>query len=235
MSAIFWKEVKSYFYSPIAYVMIGLFTILTSIFFTLGNLQNQSSDLNSLLQNSIIFLCFIIPILTMKIIAEDRKNGTDVLLITSPVSIISVVLGKFLASYFVFVVLTVISFIYPIILVIFGAKITSVMILGYLGFLLLGAAFISVGIFASSLTESQVVAAIIGIVAIVIMIMADSIATSIGGFIGVVLGWFSLLTRYEDFKNGILSLSPIVYYLSFTAVFLFLAVRMIEKRRWSKG
>jgi len=235
MAAIFWKEVKSYFYSPIAYVLIGLFTILTSIFFTFGNLFSQNANLNGILSNSIYFLSFILPILTMKIIAEDKKNGTDVLLFTSPVSLASVVIGKFLASYFVFLVLTGISFVYPIVILAFGGQITPVMVCGYLGFLLLGAAFISVGVFASSLTESQVVAAIIGIVSLFIMIMAGGISTAVGGTIGKILGWFSLLTRYDDFNNGILNLSPIIYYLSFIVVFLFLTVRVIEKRRWSQG
>ncbi len=235
MAAIFWKEVKSYFYSPIAYVLIGLFIVLTSIFFTFGNLLSMSGEFLGVLANAIVFLVFIIPILTMKIMAEDRKNGTEVLLITSPASITSIVIGKFLASYFVYVVLTVITFIYPIILVAFGGQFTPSMVGGYIGFLLLGAAFISVGIFASALTESQVIAAIIGIVSLFVMYIAGSISTSIGGVVGKILDWFSLLNRYDEFSRGILGLGPVVYYLSFVVVFLFITVRIIEKRRWSQG
>ena len=235
MAAIFWKEVKSYFYSPIAYVLIGLFIVLTSIFFTFGNLLSMSGNFNGVLGNAIIFLVFIIPILTMKIMAEDRKNGTEVLLITSPASLTSIVVGKFLASYFVYAVLTGITFIYPIVLLAFGGQITPSMVGGYIGFLLLGAAFISVGIFASALTESQVIAAIIGIVSLFIMYIAGSISSSLGGTVGKILDWFSLLNRYDDFSRGILGLGPVVYYLSFVAVFLFLTVRIIEKRRWSQG
>ncbi len=235
MAAIFWKEVKSYFYSPIAYVLIGLFIVLTSIFFTFGNLLSMSGNFNGVLGNAIVFLVFIIPILTMKIMAEDRKNGTEVLLLTSPASLTSIVVGKFLASYFVYLVLTVITFIYPIVLVAFGGQFTPSMVGGYIGFLLLGAAFISVGVFASALTESQVIAAIIGIVSLFIMYIAGSISSSIGGVVGKILDWFSLLNRYDDFSRGILGLGPVVYYLSFVAVFLFLTVRIIEKRRWSQG
>ncbi|NTV90411.1 MAG: ABC transporter permease [Clostridiales bacterium] len=235
MKAIFWKEVKSYFYSPVAYVLIGLFILLTSIFYTFGELKGGTADFVGTLSTVLIFLVFIVPVLTMKIMAEDRKNGTEVLLITSPSSITSIVLGKFFATYFVFLVLTAITLIYPIILIAFGATPTPDLIGGYVGFLLLGAAFISVGIFASALTESQVVAAIIGIVALFIMYMAGSLGTTIGGFAGKILNWFSLMTRYDDFANGIFSLSPIVYYLSFVAVFLFLTIRVIEKRRWSQG
>ena len=235
MAAIFWKEVKSYFYSPIAYVLIGLFIVLTSIFFTLGNLMSMNGDFNGILSNAIVFLVFIIPILTMKIMAEDRKNGTEVLLITSPASLTSIVVGKFLASYFVYVVLTAITFVYPVVLLIFGGKFTPAMVGGYIGFLLLGAAFVSVGIFASALTESQVIAAIIGIVSLFVMYIAGSLSTAIGGWVGKILDWFSLLNRYDDFSRGILGLAPVVYYLSFVAVFLFITVRIIEKRRWSQG
>jgi ABC-2 type transporter. len=235
MAAIFWKEVKSYFYSPIAYVLIGLFIVLTSIFFTFGNLMSASGDFTGILGNAIVFLVFIIPILTMKIMAEDRKNGTEVLLITSPASITSIVVGKFLASYFVYLVLTVITFIYPIIIVAFGGQITPTMVASYVGFLLLGAAFVSVGIFASSLTESQVIAAVIGIVSLFVMYLAGSISSSIGGIVSKILNWFSLLTRYDQFSSGVISLGPIVYFLSFVAVFLFLTIRVIERRRWSQG
>ncbi|NJD01649.1 MAG: ABC transporter permease [Ruminiclostridium sp.] len=235
MAAIFWKEVKSYFYSPIAYVLIGLFIVLTSVFFTFGNLMRMDGNFNGLLGSAIYFLVFIIPILTMKIIAEDRKNGTEVLLITSPVSLTSVVIGKFLATFFVYLVLTGITFVYPIVLLAFGGQITPSMVGGYIGFLLLGAAFISVGVFASALTESQVIAAVIGIVSLFLMLLSGQVSPYIGGIIGKILGWFSLLNRYDDFSRGTLGLSPVIYYLSFVAVFLFLTIRIIEKRRWSQG
>lgn len=234
MTAIFWKEVKSYFYSPMAYILIGLFMLLTSIFF-LPNLIYGSGAFLNILSNMGFILLFIVPVLTMRILAEDRKNGTEVLLITSPASITSIVVGKYLAVCFVFFVITVLSFIYPIVLLAFGATFTVDLIGGYIGFILLGMTYISVGVFASSLTESQVVAAIIGYVSLLIMWLADGLGSMIGGFGSKVLGWFSILTRYEDFTRGILGLSPVVYYLSFITVFIFLTVRVIEKRRWSQG
>lgn len=235
MAAIFWKEVKSYFYSPMAYILIGLFMLLTSVFFYLGNLASQSADFNGTLSTMGFLLLFITPVLTMRILAEDRKNGTEVLLITSPADITSIVFGKFLAAYFVFLVMTAISFIYPLILIAFGGVVSVQLVGGYIGFLLLGAAFISVGVFASSLTESQVVAVIISFVMLLIMWLADSISGSVGGFISKICSWISLLSRYTDFNNGILSLTPVIYYLSFVAVFIFLTIRVIEKRRWSQG
>ena len=234
MSAIFWKEVKSYFYSPMAYILIGLFLLLTSIFFY-PNLVYASGDFNSTLSTMGFVLLFIIPVLTMKILAEDRKNGTEVLLITSPASITSMVAGKFLAACFVFAIMTVLTFIYPIVLLAFGGTFTVQLVGGYVGFLLLGATFISIGVFASSLTENQVVAVVISFVMLLIMWLAGSLSSIVGGIGSKILSWFSLMTRYEDFNRGILGLTPIVYYLSFIAVFLFLTVRVIEKRRWSQG
>lgn len=234
MLAIFIKEVKSYFYSPIAYILIGLFTLLTSIFFW-PNLIYQYADFNGVLSTMGFILLFIVPILTMKILAEDRKNGTEVLLLTSPVSLTSIVIGKYLASLFVFLVMTGITLIYPMVLLAYGGPFTAQLVGGYVGFILLGASFISVGVFASSLTENQVIAVVIAFVSLLIMWVAGSLVGIIGGFASKVLGWFSLISRYEDFNRGILGLSPIIYYLSFIAVFIFLTIRVIEKRRWSQG
>ncbi len=234
MKAIFWKEVKSYFYSPMAYILIGLFLLLTSLFFN-QYLQVGYGDFNGILSLMGFILIVIVPILTMRILAEDRKNGTEVLLITSPSSITSIVIGKFLAVYFVFLVMTVLTFIFPITQLAFGAKFTSQLVGGYIGFLLLGATYIAIGIFASSLTENQVVAVIISYASLLIMWLADGLSSAVGGIGAKVLSWISILSRYEDFNRGILGLSPVIYYLSFVAVFLFLTVRVIEKRRWSQG
>jgi ABC-2 type transport system permease protein len=234
MSAIFWKEVKSYFYSPMAYILIGLFMVLTSIFFY-PNLIYQNGDFTGVLSTMGFLLVFIVPVLTMRLLAEDRKNGTEVLLITSPANITSIVVGKYLSACFVFLVMTVLTFIYPTILLAFGGTFTVKVVGAYIGFILLGATFISIGVFASSLTESQVVAVVIGFVSLLIMWLADSLSTMAGGTASKILGWFSLMSRYEDFTRGILGLSPIVYYLSFIVVFLFITTRVIEKRRWSQG
>lgn len=234
MLAIMRKEIKSYFYSPVAYVLIGLFTVLASLFF-LPNLQYQFGDFNSNLSSMGFMLIFIVPILTMRIIADDRKNRTDVLLVTSPISITGIVLGKYLATLFVFIVLTLITFIYPTILIAFGANLTVQLVGGYIGFILLGASFIAIGVFSSSLTENQVVAAVIAFVSLLIIWLASSLSYMIGGFASRILNWFSLLSRYEDFNRGIIGLSSIVYYISFIAVFLFVTVRVIEKRQWSQG
>ncbi len=234
MFAVLKREVKSYFYSPIAYVLIGFYILLCSIFF-LPNLYGGYADFNSNLSSMGFILLFFVPILTMRSYAEDRKNGTEVLLLTSPVKIMDIVLGKFLALIFVFLVMTAITLVYPLILSIFGNPPVAQTIGGFIGFILLGTTFISIGIFASSLTENQIIAAIITFVILLVIWLMDAISSMLGGFLSQVLNWFSLMSRYGDFNLGILNLNAIVYYLSFTTVFLFLTVRVIEKRRWSQG
>lgn len=234
MYSIFKKEFRSYFTSPIAYVMMGLFVFISSILFYL-NLLQQTADYSFNINYMSIILIIIVPILTMKILADERKSGTEVLLITSPTSLTSIVVGKYLAACAVFLIMTGITFIYPIILAVLGEPAMAEIVGAYVGFILLGASFIAFGVFASSITESQIIAAIVGVVSLLFMWLLQGIAPALGGIASKILNWFSLFSRTEDFYAGILSLGPIVYYLSFSAVFIFLTIRVIEKRRWSKG
>lgn len=236
MLAIWKREVQAYFYQPIAYVLIGLFFLISSIYFTMGTVAAGYAEMNGLLQSIIFLFTFITPILTMRILTEDRKNGTEVLLVTSPVEITQIVLGKFLAAFSVFLVMFASTLLYTVILYILGGKPEVPMLIGgYLAFLLVGAAFVSIGVFASSLTENQIVAAIISFVILLLINLMDAIVYYVGGFIGKILEVFSLLSRYGDMNSGILDLTSIIYYLSFTAVFLFLTTRVIDRRRWSQG
>ncbi len=235
MYAVFKRELKAYFYSPIAYVLTGLFILMSSIIFLLMNVSAEYAQFNMSLTYMGLILTVIIPMLTMKTLAEDRKNGTEVLLISSPVSLSSIVMGKFLAACSVFFVMTAISLIYPIVTYVYGIPNTPELIGGYLGFILLGITFISIGILASSLTENQVIAAVISFVSLLVMFFMMFVAELFGGTVAKVLNWFSLLSRDSEFNQGILSLGSIIYYLSFTAVILFLTVRIIDRKRWSQG
>ncbi|NLO39247.1 MAG: ABC transporter permease subunit [Ruminiclostridium sp.] len=236
MRAIWKREVQAYFYQPIAYVLIGLFFLISSFYFTFGTVAYGRAELNSLFQNFIFLFIVIIPILTMRTLTEDRKNGTEVLLVTSPASISQIVVGKFLASFTVFLVMFASTLIYLVVLLILGGKPEVPMLIGgYLSFLLIGASFISIGIFASSLTENQIVAALISFAILLMISLLDVITSLTSGVIAKILDAFSLLSRYQDMNSGILDFTSIIYYLSFTAVFLFLTTRVIDKRRWSQG
>jgi ABC-2 type transport system permease protein len=218
-----------------AYVLIGIFIVLTSIFFYPYLTYYKLGDFSVMLDTISFFLIFIVPVFTMRLLTEDRKSGAETLLLTSPTPLWSVVCGKYLAAVSVFFAMTAVSWIYPAIQVIFGGTVSSQLVGGYIGFFLLGAAFISYGLFASSLTENQIIAAIICVAGLLIIQIAEALASMIGGFAGKALDWFSLLARYRDFSSGIFGIAPIVYFLSFIALFLFLTVRVIDKRRWSQG
>jgi ABC-2 type transport system permease protein len=181
------------------------------------------------------FLIFIVPVVTLRLLTEDRKNGAETLLLTSPTSLQSVICGKYLAAVTVFFAMIAVSWIYPVIQVSFGGRISTQLIGGYIGFFLLGSAFIAFGLFASSLTENQIIAAIISVAGLLVIQIAESLASMIGGVAGKVLEWFSLLSRYRDFTTGIFGIAPIIYFLSFIGLFLFLTMRVIDKRRWSQG
>ena len=127
------------------------------------------------------------------------------------------------------------TWVYPLIQVAFGGRISAQLIGGYIGFFLLGAAFIAFGLFASSLTENQIIAAIICVAGLLVIQIAEALSSMVGGIVGKALDWFSLLSRFRDFSTGIFGIAPIIYFLSFIALFLFLTVRVIDKRRYSQG
>lgn len=235
MLAIFKRDFRAYYTSPIAYVVTGLFVAVLALFFT-SSLNAGVASFSSGFSSGITYLfLFLIPLLTMRIFSEDKRNGTEVLLLTSPNRVTAIVLGKFLAAYSVLANMVLASFIYPLIMMIFGKPDVPVLLNTYLGILLYGAVCVSIGVFASSLTENQIVAASITFVTLLLMTAIDFISSNVGGFIGKVLVWLSLNERLAAFSDGILDLTTVVFMLSFVAVFVYLTVRVLEKKRWSQG
>jgi len=189
----------------------------------------------SYIVSSTNMLClFIVPILTMQLFAEERNKKTEQLLITAPVNVSSIVMGKYFAAVSVFLITLAVSFIFPVILFAISTPSLSEAFALYLGVILLWSAFISVGIFISSLTESQVISAILTFAALFVLYSIDSWTLSItSNFAKQIINMLAVFTRYSDFEIGLVSLSNVIYYLSFIFVFLFLTVRNIEKRRYS--
>lgn len=234
MLAVYKREMKIYFYSPIAYVVIGLFIFLSSMFFS-NLFYEGNTDYNGILNSMGFIAIFLVPVLTMRSIAEDRKNGIDVLFITSPQSTTSIVLGKYLALLTVFGVAILLTAVYPIVLFVYGNPFITQIIGGYIGFILIIATFISIGLFGSALTENQIIAAVVSFVMLMVMWVTDSVANYASGIVKVFLNWFSLISRFREFNIGILNLSNIIYYLSFITIFVLLTITIIEKRRWRQG
>ncbi|HHU91075.1 MAG TPA: ABC transporter permease [Clostridiaceae bacterium] len=235
MLAIMKRDFRSYFNSPIAYVLIGLYMLLLGLFFNSLISYGISDIISEFVANMSGLLLLIIPILTMRSMAEDKKNGTEVLLLTSPVRVTEIVLGKYFASFCVFLVMTAASLIFPLIVIIAGKPDIMLIISSYLGYILIGAVYISLGVFASSLTENQIIAAIISLVSIFLIQNIGYLASFFSGFLSKAFLWISILDRYLDFNKGIIDLTSIVFMISYAAVFVFLTVRVIERKRWSQG
>jgi ABC-2 type transport system permease protein len=236
MFAVWKREMQSYFFSPVAYVFIAAFMAVCGYFFAFNNVASYSAAFNSTMGNIAFVFMFIIPILTMRLISEDRRTKTDQLLLTAPVSMSKMIIGKYLAAVSVFTIALLISLIYPLSMAIFGDPAWGEIFTSYIGCFLLGAALIALGMFLSSLTDSQAIAAVSTMVVIMLLYVANMITPYLNiGWLTTIIGWFSIYSRYDPFYMGQLDLPAIVYFISFSAVFVFLTARTVEKRRWSEG
>ncbi len=234
MRAIIKRELYSYFCSPMAYVVMAIFLFFSGIFFTMICLGNSTSELNYVFSNMCLVTIFITPILCMRLLSDEKRLRTDQALLTSPVSILSIVLGKFFSACILFLICMSIFVIYGFTLSFFVTPKWSVIICNCLGLFLLAAALIAIDVFLSSLTESQVIAAVTGFAAGLFVYLLDNVASAVSvSFVNKALTSVSFLTHYQNFTVGLLSLSDVVFFLSVAALFIFLTVRVIEKRRWS--
>ncbi|MCL2035814.1 MAG: ABC transporter permease [Oscillospiraceae bacterium] len=239
MLAIFKRELKAYFVTPLGYVFIGLYFFFSATFFYFFTLTGVAptvgvADISQVFSWLFFVLMITIPMLTMRLFSEERRNKTDQLTLTAPVSLFGIVGAKFAASYTIFLISTAIMPIYGIVLSRF-VEVSWRSISGHMtGLLLLGAVYISVGIFISSLTENQMVAATISVFVNIGFLLSSIAASYIKiGFISDAFRSFSLIERYERFTIGLVEISNLLFFVSVCVVFLFLTVRVLEKRRWS--
>jgi ABC-2 type transport system permease protein len=245
------KEIRSYFSSPIAYVVIFGFLLLVGYFFyslvwwfnaqAMQMAQNpyyaQQVNINEmvfspLFHNMSIILILVAPLLTMRLLAEEKKNGTDELLYTSPLSVGQIVLGKYFAALVMLAAMLGLTAILSIFAFAFGNPEVAPWLTGYLGLFLMGATFIAIGLFFSSLTENQIVAAFLTFVTLLLFLVLNWVTSSGSGTWQSVLGYLSFSQHFEDMTRGILDTKDLVYYLSFSAFGLFLAHSVIQSRRW---
>ncbi|HOB90723.1 MAG: ABC transporter permease subunit [Bacillota bacterium] len=231
--AIYKREVGAYFLSPTAYVVAAVFLSLTGYFFTAITTSLGLAEMRLVFPDMATIFLFVAPILTMRTIAEEKKAGTDELLFTAPVSIATIVVGKYLAVLTVYCVMLLLTFTYPGVLIKLANPDIGPIASGYLGLFLIGAVFLAVGVFASSLTNSQVVAGVITFGILLFTYVVSWASNVLSGLAGRVLSVFSVLDRMSDLQKGVINTSDILYYISIAFVFLFLAVRMLDSRRWS--
>ena len=289
MLAIIRRELRSYFVSPVGYGFVGFFLVLNGLVFLLSNLINGSPSYQFTIGSMSTWSLLAMPLLTMRLLSDERRLHTDQLLMTVPVSVAQVVLAKYFAALAVFVGVTLVTVIYPLALSFFGDLPAGRIVGAYIGYLMLGGAFIAIGIFMSSLTENQLIAAIVTLASLALMMwilpsVRDTFITAstasgiiFAGILSALLAllvylatksitltsatiivlagaivllallagqffetllldflqWFLLGDRFSVFMTGVIALSPVVYLLAFSALFVFLTVRVVERTRWA--
>lgn len=234
MGAIYRRELGAFFTSSIAYVFLTVFYITSGFFFSMYNLSVGSVNLSQVFSIMFLICIFLIPILTMRLFSEEKKQKTEQGLLTAPVSLTGIVLGKYFAALTMLIIAASVVFIYGIILSLFGTVAWVTLLSNYLAILLAGGAFIAVGVFISSLTENQLAAAVGGMLCLLLFMYVDTLAAKISvSWLQNLLYDLSFYTRYYEFTCGIFNLSSVLFFVSTAVMFNFFTVRVFEKRRWS--
>ncbi len=248
------REIRAYFASPIAFVVITIFTVLTGYYFynifasfSMLSFQAQTDPLiasrygalnvtefviRPFISTESFWMLILLPMLTMRVFSEEKKSGTMELLLTYPVRDLEAILGKFAGCMAIFVIMLALSFPCVLLVDFFGEPEWGVIFAGYVGLLFMGSAFISLGIFMSSLTENQIVAAVLSFASLLIFYMLGYSATLVGETLEPILSYLSFSYHLGNFAKGVIDTSDIIYYLLFTVFFIFLSMRSLESKRW---
>jgi len=231
MSSVFTREFGNYFHTIIGYLFLSIFLFVCGYGFVFGNLTANQASMFIVINRLMNVLYLLIPILTMRIFSEELRAGTDRLLFTSPLSSVKIVLGKYFAAMAVILIATVCSLVFPVIMFIYGNPYIGEVVLAYLGFLLLAGTLVSVGVFISSLTEHQFASCILTFLAVILLMMSGAFIPRIESQILVdILSWFAVFIPFNYFASGILRLDAVLYYLSFTTIFLVLTHVSLRRR-----
>jgi len=234
MGEILKRELGAYFSSATAYVVMAVYFFFSGLFFNFYCISANSSSLSYVYGNMFYIILFLIPIITMKTFAEEKKQKSDQALLTAPTSLTEIVLGKFLGAFCLYAICCCIFLVYAVVISFFASPEWSVILCTFIGILLLGGSLIAINVFISVMTESMVVAAVIGMGVGLVISMTNYLISLIQvDWIKNILNKINFLSYYENFTYGILSIVDVVFFLSVTALFLFFTVRVLEKRRWS--
>ena len=234
MMAVMNREIEAYFESPIGYVFLAVYYLFSGFFLLTTCIYYRSSDLSPVFRSQFVVQLFLIPMLTMRLMSEERKNKTDQALLTAPLSLVSMVTGKFLAAAFVLLAAECIMVLYAMVISRFAALYWPVFWGCFVANLLMGMALISIGTFISSLTENQVIAAVGAYGAALFFLLVDSLrAVFTHPAADALIVSISFLSRYASFTLGVFRFTHILFFISVSVVFMFLTVCVFEKRRWS--
>jgi ABC-2 type transport system permease protein len=243
------KELRSYFASPIAYIIIGLFALLFGWFFFvylnffvqrssgMGPMGAGASNINQdmiryVLMNSAVIILFVMPMITMRTYAEEKRSGTIELLLTSPLTDVQIILGKFFGAMGLYAAMLVVTMLYMAILFVYGNPEWRPIAAGYLGLLLMGGCFISVGLLISSLTKNQIVAGVMTFAVFLMLWVINWIADQSGPTTREIVNYLSIVDHFDDFARGIIDTKHLVYYVSFITFGLFLTAKSVDSERW---
>ena len=234
MGAIYRREMGAFFTSGLAYVFLAVFYIFSGYYFYNEVIASGYTDTSPLFRNMFKIVLFLIPILTMRLLSEEKKTRTDQGLLTAPIGLWEIVLGKYLAAMTIFIIAESIIFVYAVILAYLGEVVWATLLGNYFAMLLLGAAFIAVGVFISSLTENQMTAAVFSMAVLFFLYLFDSFTDRFSWqWLADLVTQLSFYNRYVEFTQGVFNLTSVLFYISTAFLFNFFTVRILEKRRWS--
>ncbi|MEP7198808.1 MAG: ABC transporter permease [Chloroflexota bacterium] len=231
---IFKREIASYFVSPTAYIIGAAFLVLAGLFFVLPYFfGSREATLRNWMSTLTVLLLFIAPMLTMRLLAEEKQSGTIELLLTSPVRDWEVVLGKFCAALGLWLAILFVTLAYPLVLKLFGDPDFIPIATGYLALILVGGAMLAVGVLSSALGPNQIVAVIVGFAILLVLWVASALQNVFPGAVGSIFAYLSLTDHMNDLMKGVVDSKDIIYYVSVIVGCLFVSTRLIEARRWS--
>ncbi|HNS09316.1 MAG TPA: ABC transporter permease [Candidatus Ozemobacteraceae bacterium] len=231
--AIMKKELQSFFYSPVAYIVFASFLMIVGYLFWVILISSRMASLEPMLYNAAFILLLASPVLTMRLVSEEKKSRTIELLLTSPISPAEIITGKFLACFTLYLILILLTVQYPLVLSAYSTEFDMGPVYsGYIGLILLGAAFISMGLFASTLTENQIIAAMVSFGGLVLFWIFGWAKHAFDNAFGEILGNLSIFDRYAEFLRGIVDSGNVIFFVVFTLTWLFLATRVLESDRW---
>jgi ABC-2 type transport system permease protein len=248
--AIAQKELRGYFASPTAYIVIGFFTLLYGWFYIallryfitmsmqagqFGGPQAMNVNqilIRQLLQNVTILVLFVMPMVTARTYAEEKRSGTIELLLTSPLTDLQIILGKFLGALLLYAVILVVTLIHIGLLFLYGNPEWKPIVTAYLGLLLMGGSFIALGLFISSLTKNQIVAGMVTFAVFLLLWVITWIGDSGGPTVSAVTNYLSIINHFDDFSKGVIDTTHVIYYLSFISFSLFLTAKSVDSERW---
>lgn len=226
------REVRSYFVSPVAWVVTAMFIAMWGFLFGVILSGSREANLRPVLNNFSVTFLLAGPLITMRLIAEEARTGTLELLLTQPLREVELVLGKYLGAIVFLVFMLAMTLYFPILLEIFGNPDEGPMVAGYIGVLLQGMAFLAIGLMASALTQNQIIAAAVTFVTLLILWLSDALARVVGGTAAQVAQYVSITKRFEDMPRGVLDTKDVVFFLSIVVVCLFITTQLISARRW---